>query len=150
MRDLREIEVRQDIEPIISALGFHVVEVVVQSRVTCRVTVVIYRAQGISLDDCAHISRTIQPRLELVLNRDDITLEVTSPGIDRVIRSPEEYNIFQRKGVRLLLNSTGTWEGGTIGRYEEGILYLLRNGKCDTIAVSEIRKARLDYTQEVK
>ncbi|MFH2114575.1 MAG: hypothetical protein ABIJ86_08730, partial [Spirochaetota bacterium] len=68
-----------------------------------QVRAVIYRAEGTGIDECAKAHRLMQPRLETLLSDDDFQLEVSSPGLDRVIRSGREYAIFVGRGVCLSL-----------------------------------------------
>ena len=149
-RSESEMSVQDELEPVISAMGLRVVDVTVQRlKASCKVAVVIYRRDGVTVDDCARVSRTVQPRLELILERDDVVLEVSSPGIDRVIKSPDEYTVFQGRGVQVLLEESGEWVGGVIEQCRNGTLYLLGSDNHDRIELADIRKARLDHTQEV-
>ena len=142
---------REEIEPVVQALGFQVVEVAARrSSSGYEVSLVVYHPDGVSLEDCAAISRTVKPHVEVYLQEDDVSFEVASPGVDRQIRDAAEYTIFQGRGIRVLLEETGQWEGGIIERCSEGFLYLKNNTKYDSIRLGSIRKARLDYTEEVR
>ena len=147
----REGNPHDDIEPIIKAMGFHLVEMKHrQLSQSCKVIMIIYRSEGTTVADCASISRMVYPRLKMILSRDDISLEVASPGTDRLLKSEEEFSIFQGKGVRILREGVNIWESGVIFECRDGFLSLQKDKKYVKVSLSEIRKARLDSTQEVK
>jgi ribosome maturation factor RimP len=79
-----------------------------------------------------------------------VSLEVSSPGIERIIRSPAEYAFFLGRGVRILSGTDTEWFGGIIDRVEDGALWLKRGKEKREFALAEIRKARLDYSVEVE
>jgi len=84
--------VRQVIEPDLIAAGFEVVDVE-HTGTTLRVTV--DRPGGVDLEAVSEASR----RVSDLLDRDDVvpgryTLEVSSPGIERSLRTPEHYRRF--------------------------------------------------------
>ncbi|MBN1835347.1 MAG: hypothetical protein JW820_05815, partial [Spirochaetales bacterium] len=80
-----------EVTPIVSGMGFRLVELRHgQSHRQNHVSVTVYRPEGVSVGDCAAISRVLHPRLELMEELENLRLEVTSPGLDRVIKSPEE------------------------------------------------------------
>lgn len=142
---------RDDIEPLVTAMGFDLIEMKHKElSQNYKVAMVVHRPEGVSVDDCASISHVVYPRLKTILRRDDISLEVASPGTDRQLKSVEEFTIFKGKGVRILREGEDTWEGGVIFDCRDGFLCLQRDEKYVKIGLSEIRKARLDSTQEVR
>jgi ribosome maturation factor RimP len=60
--------------------------------------------ESVSVEDCARVSRD----LSAVLDVEDVipaayTLEVSSPGLDRPLRSPAEYNRFTGRRAKLVV-----------------------------------------------
>ena len=100
--------------------------------------------------ECAEISGMLFPRLETIDALADPSLEVSSPGVDRVVKRPSEYDIFRGRGVRVLAGHATEWESGIIDRVEEGTLWLRRGKETRGFAISGIRKARLDHSVEVE
>ncbi len=150
-----EEKIQLEIEKIIEGLGFKLVDVRVGlgKRLT-KVSVVIYRRDdegGVTLENCEKISRTIAPRLELFDELENMTLEVTSPGLSRVLRSNREFDIFKGRGIKLILNN-GKIVSGILSDYlrDEDKLKINIGDNFVEIATSEIRKARLSEIQEVK
>jgi ribosome maturation factor RimP len=80
---------------------------------------------GITLDDCEHFS----DRIGAVLDESDsisqsYTLEVSSPGLDRVIKKDKDFERFSGKPVKLRIKVA---ENGQ--RRFSGVLRGLRDGK---------------------
>ncbi len=73
---------------IIESLGYSIVEFSAE-RVKGRTHVhcVLHRPAGISLDDLGEIHQTLQPRLEQLLEDDDLHIEFSSPGIGRTLKN---------------------------------------------------------------
>ncbi|HWP69199.1 MAG TPA: hypothetical protein VN437_07850, partial [Rectinemataceae bacterium] len=75
-------------------------------------------------------------------------IEVSSPGIDRIIRSEKEWKAFVGKAVKLLLNDRDEWMAGKLVAYSDGeIEFAGREGQV-TIEISSIAKARLDSSHK--
>jgi ribosome maturation factor RimP len=79
----------------------------------------------------------------------DFTLVCTSPGIDREIKDRIEWAIFKGRGVKVLLYNESDWLGGIIKDVDESFLYLQTSKDLRNIEFEKIRKAKLDYNQEV-
>jgi ribosome maturation factor RimP len=97
--------------PIVAALGIELVAVRYgggKAGGTVRVT--IDKPGGVTLDECARVSRAVGHALDV---EDPIehryTLEVSSPGLDRALEGPSDY----RKSVGRLVRvkTRAPWEG---------------------------------------
>jgi ribosome maturation factor RimP len=139
--------VRKEVEPILKAMGFGLVELTVaRLKGVTRVGAVIHGPSGVGIDECSQVSRLLYPRLETIEGFSDVSLEVSSPGIDRVLKSPEEYAFFQGRGIRILTDGETEWIGGVLEKAEAGVLTLRTEGKSREFGLASIRKARLDHT----
>ncbi|MFP4372854.1 MAG: ribosome maturation factor RimP [Spirochaetaceae bacterium] len=146
-----EQRLADELRPVIEGLGYLLVELRAKRlKDGYAVHVVLHRAEGIGVDDCAEVHTTILPRIQIIEDEQDINLEVSSPGIDRVLKSPEEFSVFIGKGARVLQASDGQWIGGIISEYTGESVTLIRAGTRHTIEISAIQKAKLDDTQEVE
>ncbi len=144
-------KVRDAIAPVLAGMGYALVELALGRRKgTTRVSVVIYRQEGVGVDDCAEVSGMLLPRLETIEGMTDVSLEVSSPGIERTLRGPAEYAIFAGRGVRVLAGAETEWRSGVIDRVEGDTLWLRVGRERKGFALAEIRKARLDYSVEVE
>jgi ribosome maturation factor RimP len=66
-----------------------------------RILVHVDKTEGITIEDCARISRALEGKLNR--DREDFSLEVSSPGLDAPLRVPEQYmkNIGRMVSVQL-------------------------------------------------
>lgn len=148
--DVLEHDLFEELAPVIEGLGYQIVELrAKETKHGLQLTLVIYREGGVSLDDCALVHETIQPRIEVSRGARDVRLEVSSPGTERVIKATHEYRIFAGKGVRVLEHSTGQWILGTIGEVRDDGFTLNQAEATRNVLYSDIKKARLDDSQEV-
>jgi ribosome maturation factor RimP len=138
--------IRGEIEPVLSAMGYALVELSVGRRKgVTHVVVVLHRPGGVGVDQCAEVTKAIRPRLELLEGLADITLEVSSPGIERTLKDPAECSIFQGRGVRVLPAEGGEWIGGVIEAFRDGTLVLRTPEGVREFPPGAVRRARLDY-----
>jgi ribosome maturation factor RimP len=144
--DSLEQAVRAEIEPLMTAMGYDLVELSVGRRTgVSHVVIVVHREAGVGVEQCAEVSRAVLPRLALVEGLADPALEVSSPGIERTLKSPAEYGIFRRRGLRVLPADGGEWIGGVIADWRDGTLELVTPEGVRAFPAGSIRRARLDY-----
>lgn len=81
------------ISPIVSQMGYDLVDVESAGSDRNRVVRIFVDKQGgIQLDDCARISRTISDEIDILdLIPGRYRLEVSSPGIDRPLRTARDF-----------------------------------------------------------
>ncbi len=134
--------VRQVIEPDLTAAGLEVVDVE-HTGATLRVTV--DRPGGIDLDTVSEASR----RVSELLDRHDVvpgryTLEVSSPGIERSLRTPEHFRRFVGTPVTIKTTATAPGERRVDGVLEsaddDGIVVGGRS-----LAYTDIERARTRF-----
>ena len=84
------------IEPVLVRLGYELVELeYAAGRSQAVVRIFIDKPDGITVDDCERVSREVAALLDV----DDpiptaYTLEVSSPGFDRLLRTPAHFERF--------------------------------------------------------
>lgn len=71
--------------------GYEIVEVEITKQQPTRVIITVFRKEGVNIDDCAKISRAINDGIDDDLIQGQYTLEVQSPGLDRPIRTKDDY-----------------------------------------------------------
>ncbi len=141
---------RNEIESIVTGMGFTLVELRHnRSRKQNHIAVIIYSVDGVGVEDCAVVSKNLYPRLELLEGLDNLRLEVSSPGLNRVLKTPSEYEIFKGRGVRILPVGENEWIGGRIEGLRGESVLLSSGGTIKEISLANIRKAKLDESQEV-
>ena len=107
--------------------------------------------QGIQLEDCVRIDQMLQ---KLFDENDPIeegyTLEVSSPGIFRVLKNPEHFRRFTGERIKIRLKKKINGMRQAIGKLcsstEDGIQFLPENESEEGlfIAYGNISKARLE------
>jgi ribosome maturation factor RimP len=104
-------------------------------------------AHGISLEDCERVSRAVSEELDAT---DPIpvayTLEVSSPGLDRVLRTPAHFARYRGEQARVELSELLNGRRRFVGRVVEAddrALILEVDGERLTLPMKGIRKARL-------
>lgn len=119
-------DLKTRLEPLIEDSGFELAELtapVVGGRQIIRIY--IYSPDGVTLDDCALISRRVSDRLDSddpVAGR--YTLEVSSLGLDRPLTTPRDFR--RRVGEKM----TVTYDGGDGKKTIQGLLK-----ECDGSAI---------------
>ena len=71
--------------------GYEIVEVEITKQQPTRVIITVFRKEGVNIEDCAEISRAINDGIDDDLIQGQYTLEVQSPGLDRPIRTKDDY-----------------------------------------------------------
>ena len=136
------------IEPLVARLGYELVDLEYTSgRSHATVRIFIDRPEGVGLDDCASVSREVSALLDV---EDPIpvafTLEVSSPGFDRVLRTPAHFLRFMgsRVAVELRLPRDGRRRyTGTLRAASDTGIALEVDRQPVEIAFAEIGTARL-------
>ncbi len=101
----KEQQIEELLTPTIESLGCQVwgIEYLGQGSHT-KLRIYIDRDEGISVDDCENVSRHVSDLLDVEdLVSNAYTLEVSSPGMDRLLFNADQYrqNIGQQIDVRL-------------------------------------------------
>ncbi len=141
------MDLEQVVAPAVEAVGLELVEVtfhVEAGRRILRVTV--DREGGVDLDAIAAASERVSRRLDVEgFDPGRYTLEVSSPGLERPLRRPDEF--VRRVGERVRIKTTEPVEGsrshtGTlVAASDEAITVSTDDGER-TIAHGQIASAR--------
>ncbi|MCG5500038.1 ribosome maturation factor RimP [Ectothiorhodospira lacustris] len=142
------MELKELITPVIAGLGFELwgLEYRVQ-RNSALLRIFIDGPNGINLDDCAAVSDQVSGVLDV---EDPIPvpyrLEVSSPGMDRPLFTPDQFRRYQGEDIRVRLN----WpvEGqrnyrGRIAGVEETAVILAVEENSVRLPLEAISRARL-------
>jgi len=143
--DQEIVAVRQPIEAVLSGLGLRLVEFAVSKhRGSVQVRAVIYNGASIGTDECAKAHRAITPRLEMAFPQQDIYLEVSSPGIDRLIKDGAEFAHYIGKTVRCYRTDISDWTAGILESAGEKGIVLKTKDTAVRLEFDIIAKAKLD------
>lgn len=146
--------VREAIVPVIESLGYGVwdVEYVKEgSEMYLRIT--IDKPDGITIDDCETVHRAIDPVLDEVDPIEDAYhLEVSSPGIERELRTDAHFAAFVGKEIEIRLyapcDGAKVWTGDLLGLDADGSVRLSVNGSEKCFPRSSVATARTVFRFE--
>ena len=144
-------KVQQAIQGALEEMGYEIVRVAVMGAEVKTIQVMIERQdrQSMTMDDCSKASRTASTLLD-VLNpfSGKWILEISSPGIDRPLLKPADYERFV--GYEAKVETVSVHNGqrrfkGTIASVdkENGSVVLATEGLQITLSFSDIIKAKL-------
>lgn len=92
-----------------------------------KIIVHIDTSEGISIDDCARVSRELEEKLDR--DREDFALEVSSPGLDSPFRVIEQYQKNVGKRINLVKTDGEKLEGVLKKTGENGIVLEMTRGR---------------------
>jgi ribosome maturation factor RimP len=159
-------QARRLLEPIIDREGFELVEVEWGREGSAWVLrLFVDRQGGVTIDHCQELSRIV----ETVLDVEDLiepayNLEVSSPGVERPLRKPRDFDRFA--GQRAHVKTYGPVESepppapgvaaaaprknwtGTLRGFKDGAVEIEVDGVLHRIPHDKIAKAHLEYDFE--
>lgn len=141
-------KVEEKLMPIINDNGYELVEIeFVKEGPNKYLRVYADKKGGISIDDCEFISRALEAELE----REDFIeqayiLEVSSPGIDRVLKKDFEYTKYKGRLVDVKLykpvNKIKQLQGNLVGLIDNKIV-IQENGQEISFDKKDVASCRL-------
>jgi ribosome maturation factor RimP len=150
--DIKVIEkrIKEIVEPVINSLGIGLDYVeILKMRGKLLLRIFIDKEGGVTVDDCEYVSREIEAILDV---EDPIpssyVLEVSSPGLDRPLRNPDDFKKYSGRTARIITNTPIQNQTFFIGDIEdasdEEVVLLLKDNKRIVIPYKIISKARLE------
>jgi ribosome maturation factor RimP len=138
------------LERSVTQLGFELVDVEVSNRGKL-IRLFIDKLEGINIDDCVLVSNQLSNLLAVEHDIDYDRLEVSSPGLDRVLKKPADFERFsgQRAQVKLRVPVVGENKEprknflGILRGLDQDALLIECDGAVQKIVLSNIDKARL-------
>ena len=142
--------------PILESLGMELVDIeFVKAGRDSVLRLFIDKEGGITLDDCADVSR----ELSAILDVEDIipghySLEVSSPGLDRPLKTPADYERFAGRLVKVRTfealpddagNKRKTFIGRLEGLVDGNVAMKLSEGPSASIPLDKVAKANLEF-----
>ncbi|MDR0400866.1 MAG: ribosome assembly cofactor RimP [Treponema sp.] len=135
---------RDTLEPVAQGLKLSLVEITVsRHRGSTQVRMVVYKDGDIGLDDCSAFHRAALPRLELTLAGQDLYVDVSSPGVDRLIKDGAEFRYYSGRLIRCYRTDTSDWFPGLLVSSDENGIVLEKGGENHFLPYVIIAKARL-------
>ena len=144
MRDLTPL-----FEPVIDSMGYELVGVeFVGGGGHGTLRVYIDREEGVNLDDCAAISHQISGILDVEEPiKQAYDLEVSSPGIDRPLFKPADYERFSGQTAKIKmavgLHGRRNFKGRLQGLADDGMVKIEVDGEEFSLPFADIARANL-------
>jgi ribosome maturation factor RimP len=141
------------IEPVLEPEGVELVEIEFKPEGTRWILRLYIDAPGgVTLDDCESVSRQVGALLDI---KDPIqqkySLEVSSPGINRVIRKEKDFSRFAGSPVRIKTRMKISGRRnflGTLQGVEDSKIIVIVDGSRIEINPDDLEKARLDLPEK--
>jgi ribosome maturation factor RimP len=136
------------LEPPVEALGFELVDLEHAREGRGGILrIYIDRDTGVTVDDCASVSHAVSEVLEMEDPiKGNYTLEVSSPGFDRILRKRAHFVRFigERVFAELKLPMEGRRRfAGLLKSVEDDAIVVEVDGQAHTLPFDRIQKARL-------
>ncbi|MCC5858171.1 MAG: ribosome maturation factor RimP [Ectothiorhodospiraceae bacterium] len=135
-------------QPVLDAMGYELVGVEYKpGRREGLLRVYIDTADGVTLEDCERVSHQLSGLLDVEDPiRGQYRLEISSPGLDRPLFTPEHYQRFAGQQVRVRLREL--WEGrrklqGELLGFQDGRILLRENGMEYAVPSELVDRANL-------
>ncbi|MFA6121870.1 MAG: ribosome maturation factor RimP [Sideroxydans sp.] len=137
------MDVAKLVDTTLTGMGYELVDLEVSGRGLMRVFM--DKPEGISVEDCERVSNQLV-RLFTVEGVAYERLEISSPGLDRVLKKESDFVRFVGQKAKLKLRTPVNGSKnfvGVIGELKDGVLQLDLEGSSVSIELSNIDKARL-------
>jgi ribosome maturation factor RimP len=142
-------EIWRLVEPELAQLGYELIEVEIGRMGRSGVLrLFIDKEGGITLDDCTAATQLLDPVLDEHNFMDgNYVLEMSSPGFDRPLRRPRDFERFTGEPVKITTYSAV--EGrkrfhGTLAGFADGMVQLRSGERQYDLHLENIKKAHLD------
>ena len=133
------------VEPRVESLGFELVDLEIANSGRL-VRLFIDKPNGVSVEDCAlvsdHVSRVLAVELDLNYDR----LEVSSPGMDRVLKKAADFERFSGLKARVKTRTPIAGQrkfAGIVRGFENGAVQLETTDGLMALKLDDIEKSRL-------
>lgn len=144
-----DTELEAGIEAILAKAGLFLLEFSLsRHRGSLTVKAVVYSPAGTGTEECAKAHRLMLPQIQIACGIQSPNIEISSPGIDRIIRAKREWKAFVGRFVRLLPRGENDWIEGKLTGFGETSIEFEGPGGLTTIDIDSIAKARLDSSHK--
>ncbi len=115
------------------------------------VRIYIDKAGGVSHADCELISEQVGTILDVedIVPGERYTLEVSSPGVERKLTKPQDFERFKGQKVKVVLRepleNQRRWEGILAGFEDSTIMLEAAPGRSLRIPLAQVEKANLKF-----
>lgn len=151
----REDDLYEALLPVVEPLGVALVNVEIrEAQGASGLRVVIQAPEGVSTGLCERVTQHVRPVLEVEREAlgDFDELEVTSPGVRRRLRRPNEFERFAGREVVVTcyapFREQKEWRGTLEGRVHENVRVVPEGGEPVDIPEDRVASVRLYFDAE--
>ncbi len=136
---------------VVESEGMELVEVEVKGGGQRLVRISIDKPEGVTHADCELVSQQVGTILDVedVVPGGRYTLEVSSPGVERKLLKPQDYERFRGKKASITLRDAidgrRHWEGTLTGLEAGSVKLEAGPGKILTFPLEQVQKAHLKF-----
>jgi ribosome maturation factor RimP len=135
----------ETLSPVVKGLGLSLLELVVNRRKTSvQLRLVVYKNGVVGIDDCSKVHKAVMARLELAFPKEELYLEVSSPGIERLIKDAREFVHYIGRPVRVYNTEISDWLSGTLVSADETHIEMKGENGMVSLNYQIIAKAKLE------
>lgn len=140
------MDLQTSLERVVAQLGYELVDFEMSNRGRL-LRLFIDKPGGVTVEDCAMVSNQVSHYLSVENDVDYDRLEISSPGIDRVLKKEADFVRFN--GVRAKIRLSVPVDGkknyvGVLKGVEDGQVLLECGGTLVRVMLTNIEKARLN------
>ncbi len=146
---IEESTIEELVQPIVDARNIEIVDIeYVKEAGQFYLRIYLEKEGGITLDDCAEVSRELNPILdEKDPIKDNYFLEVSSPGLDRPLKKDKDFERYKGRDVEIKLykpmNGSKQFEGELVGLTEDNNIKVIIDGEEVDFTRKEVALIRL-------
>ena len=151
--DQTEAILIQELRKITDPLAIRVIDLKAKrGKNGMNIHVVVDKDGGVTLDDCERITNLLNARMDVLrpIGDENYSLQLSSPGLYRVLRNQEEYELFKGKKVLMTLREPSdkdhpsTVLEGILEGMEHGTVRLSVAGEMLGIPLDKILRTKLN------
>ena len=139
-------KIAENIKNFVSNLGYLSLDMSINKRKDFyEISFAIFKKDGITVDDCEKVTLSVRDFLTMMIN-EDFSLDVSSPGAERVLKNIDEVEIFKDRRAKVILKDGNTILGVLKGIDEKKATLTLINpddSKLIQIHVFDIATCKL-------
>lgn len=96
----------EEIRSFVMHMGFCLLDLrETQQKADRIIRFAIFKHEGVSVGDCARVTLAVRDFILMHHPEDDIRVEVSSPGAERIFKSIDDYRLFVMRKVQLTLKN---------------------------------------------
>ncbi len=136
--------IREIATPVVNAFNLNIIHIEYkEAGARSILRIFIDGPGGVTIDDCAEVSKEINVRLDVAnFIPHKYTLEISSPGLTRKLRTVEDFE--NSVGKRVKIVSVAGCFIGQLAHFGEGVAEIVAGEKRDRVRFDEIQRANLE------